>query len=67
VVGMLGSDMETSRDILKSCREDAGGGQEVGVAHSSEEASVMERGAKGPYLVDVDREAKDVRWLENRY
>lgn len=36
---------------------------EVGGVHSSEEASVMESGAKGPYLVSVNREAKDVRWL----
>ena len=41
--------------------------REVGKARSSAETSVMERGAKGPYLVSVNSEAKEVRWLENRY
>ncbi len=81
MVGMQRSDIETSREILMNvlAGEPAettrisshyGKGvlvyQEVGVAHSSAETSVMERGAKGPYLVDVNREAKEERWLENR-
>ena len=41
--------------------------EEVGRVRSSVEASVMESRAKGPCLVSVNREAKDVRWLENRY
>lgn len=67
MVGMLRSDLETNREIRKSCRGKAGIDSEVGVAHSSVETSVMERGAKGPYLVKVNREAKEERWLENRY
>lgn len=45
---------------------DVGPREEVGGVHSSEEASVMERGAKGPWLVNVNSEAKDVRWLPGR-
>lgn len=45
--------------------------QEVGVAHSSarparERSSCKGSGAKEPYLVNVNREAKEERWLENR-
>jgi hypothetical protein len=64
---MQRSDIETSREILRSRGNGAAGYQEVGVAHSSVETSVMESGAKEPYLVDVNREAKEERWLENRY
>ena len=67
MVGMLRSDLETNREIQRPHRGKAAGNLEVGVAHSSAEASVMERGAKGPYLVKVNREAKEERWLENRY
>jgi hypothetical protein len=58
--------METSRDLPEIRGVAAPVTREVGVAHSSVEASVMERGAKGPYLVNVNREAKDVRWLPSR-
>ena len=51
MVGMSGSEMETSRDLPESRSVAASVVREVGVAHSSVEASVMERGAKGPYLV----------------
>ena len=87
VVGMLGSEIEISREILTDAESKEAGNatritsgfregvlvrQEVGVAHSSasperEGDSCNERGAKGPYLVDVNREAKEGRWLENRY
>ena len=40
--------------------------EEVGVAHSSDDGFVMKHGAKEPYLVDANREGKDVRWLVNR-
>lgn len=63
MVGMLRSDLETSREIPEGLSRGAGVNREVGVARSSAEASVMERGAKGPHLVKVNREAKDVRWL----
>jgi len=82
VVGMLRSDIETNREILMNAEagEPAkatritscyGKGalvhQEVGGAHSSDDGFVMKHGAKEPYLVDVNREAKEERWLENRY
>ena len=46
--------------------------QEVGVVHSSasparERSSCNGSGAKGPHLVNVNREVKALRWLENRY
>lgn len=66
MVGMRRSEMETSREILNQCCGNVALSEEVGRVRSSEEASVMERGAKGPCLVSVNREAKDVRWLVNR-
>ena len=39
---------------------------EVGAVRSSADTSVMAGGAKGPYLVDVNREVEDVRWLLGR-
>lgn len=78
-VGMLRSVIEKSREIrpdakineaIKATRitsHDHGKGvvvcAEVGVARSSDEAPVMGCGAKGPYLVDVNSEGKDMRWL----
>lgn len=52
-------------------------GEEVGVVRSSCDDLVMRLGAKGPYLVDVNREVsrlalavpalrKEMRWLINR-
>ena len=65
-VGMLRSVIEKSREILAdakineaikvtgnpSCRNSKGAlvSEEVGVVRSSDEVSVMENGAKGPYL-----------------
>jgi hypothetical protein len=75
-VGMLRSVIETSREILtdaeineaikatgiSSCQNSKGVmvDEEVGVARSSVDAPVMGSGAKGPYLVDVNREGRDV-------
>lgn len=78
-VGMLRSVIETSREILisvvrkhdpnttsgTSFDEAILAYEEVGVAHSSVEAPVMGRRAKEPYLVDVNREAKEMRWQIN--
>lgn len=74
-VGMLRSMIETSREILRDAEvrvavratrtaspSDKGAlvCEEVGVAHSSVNAPVMGSGAKEPYLVDVNREGKEV-------
>jgi hypothetical protein len=75
-VGMLRSVIETNREILtafevnettKTSRvasygnsECMGNCKEVGGVHSSVDVSVMECGAKEPYLVDVNRERKDM-------
>lgn len=70
---MLRNVIETNREILTDvslmkvsktthtaspCDKSAAVYEEVGVAHSSVETSVMERGAKEPYLVDVNREVR---------
>lgn len=70
-VGMLRSVIETNREILTDveineaikttrttspCDKGVVVCEEVGVAHSSVDASVMECRAKEPYLVDVNRE-----------
>lgn len=75
-VGMLRSVIEKSREILTgaesskmikatritSCKNSKGVlvSEEVGVARSSVDASVMGGGAKEPHLVDVNREGKDM-------
>jgi hypothetical protein len=79
---MRRSDIETSREILinaesgkpekATCITSYNGKgalvhQEVGGVHSSVDGFVMKHGAKEPYLVDVNREVKEERWLENRY
>lgn len=45
-------------DVTSSLNESMMAGKEVGVAHSSVDDSVMEFGAKEPYLVDVNREVR---------
>jgi hypothetical protein len=67
VVGMSRSDAETSREIPEWPHGNGRMPREVGMVHSSVDASVMGGGAKGPYLVGATREAKDVRWPVNGY
>jgi len=75
-VGMPRSEIETNREILMeakshikldatdttSCKhsESVLFYKEVGMAHSSVDVSVMEHRTKGSYLVDVNREEKDM-------
>jgi len=75
-VGMLRSEIEISREILMeaksykklkatsttSCKHSKGEliYEEVGMVHSSVEVPVMGHRAKEPYLVDVNREKKDM-------
>jgi len=75
-VGMLRSEIETSREILMeakshikldatdttSCKhsESVLFYKEVGMAHSSADVSVIEHRTKQPYLIDVNREEKDM-------
>lgn len=74
-VGMLRNGIETNREILtdgmnsKEVKPTHATShpdksvlvcEEVGGVHSSDDGFVMKLGAKGPYLVDVNREGKDV-------
>ena len=78
---MLRSVIETSREILIDAKINKATKathiaspsdknvmlhEEVGVANMSDDAPVMGCGAKEPYLVDVNREETDVRWLRNQ-
>ena len=73
-VGMLGSEIETSREIPVNAEGESRGKVhhksqtrqgcsvhgEVGMVRSSVDAPVMGCRAKGSYLVDVNREEKDM-------
>jgi hypothetical protein len=82
-VGMLRSVIETNREILTAVEvnettdashvtsyrnsECMGNCKEVGGVHSSVDVSVMEYGAKGPYLVNVNRDNEGYEMAGNRY
>ncbi len=61
-VSRLSRNGELETTHIASCRSSKGVWicEEVGGAHSSDEGFVIKHGAKEPYLVEVNREGKDM-------